>query len=100
MTLLEFLKVIKKEENLKSVPAAIDFWIKKSGGKWHKEWTAETIRKVAYKRQKPSFILAADIVWLSLLLCEDKKIPNIMAIKIEELRPDLLPALKKIGGEK
>lgn len=87
MTLLDFLKNLKKEENLPSITAAIDFFSKKSGG--HKEWTQETLRKVAYRRQKPSLPLAADIVCWS---CG--------VVRVEELRPDLLPTLKKIGGGK
>lgn len=87
MTLLDFLKKLKTEEKLSSITAAIDFLLKKSGG--YKDWTQETLRKVAYKHQKPSLPLAADIVYWS---CGE--------VRVEELRPDLLPTLKKLGGER
>lgn len=87
MTFLDFLKKLKTEEKLSSITAAIDFFIKKSGG--YKNWMPDTIRKVAYRRQKPSLPLAADIVYWS---CG--------VVRIEELRPDLLPTLKKLGGGK
>ncbi len=78
MSLKEFIKKHASEEKISTL-AAVKWFAAQCGLSWH------TLNNVVYGVTKPSLKLAAEISYRS---CH--------TISMEELRPDLLPALRKM----